>query len=70
MFFDMGHDQMKIGLFSKNISDSKPNEYIHIPTQMFPYIANDLHASKLDKYNIELETLKLINMTGKGSFIF
>ena len=61
---------MKIGLFSKDITDCKPTEYIYIPTQLYSHIANDLRSSKLTKYNIELETLKILNMTSKGSFVF
>ena len=34
LFFDMGHDTIKCGIFSKNIN--KPYDYFMIPTQLYP----------------------------------
>ena len=32
MLFDLGHDMTKIGVFTKDIAESKPTEYVMIPT--------------------------------------
>ena len=63
LFFDMGHDMIKIGNFHKNIM--KPYDYIMIPTQLFPYMQEDLWNSNFHKTSIEIETLKILNSPDK-----
>ena len=52
IFFDMGHNSIKVANYSKNLN--KPFDYFKIPTQLFPWMVEDLHASALNKQNIEL----------------
>ena len=59
LFFDMGHDTIKIGNFHKNIV--KPYDYLMIPTQLFPHMQEELWTSNFHKTSIEIETLKLLN---------
>ena len=55
----MGHDTIKVGNFRKNINH--PFEYFLIPTQLYPYMENDLCITQFHKSNIELCTYKLLN---------
>jgi hypothetical protein len=59
LFFDMGHDTIKVGNFTKNIN--KPFEYFAIPTQLYEYIETDLGRTSFLKDNIDLCTYKLLN---------
>ena len=59
LFFDMGHDSIKCGSFSKNIN--KPYDYFMIPTQLYPKMKDELDHSNLHKNHIEIETLKILN---------
>lgn len=48
----MGHNSIKVANYSKNLN--KPFDYFKIPTQLFPWMVEDLHASALNKQNIDL----------------
>ena len=40
LLFDLGHDSIKAGLFSKNIDSNY--EYIVLPSELFPIMVDEL----------------------------
>ena len=59
IFFDMGHDQTKVGIYDKKITSKF--EYFMLPTQLWPEIQDDLNMSTLCKDHIDFATLKQLN---------
>ena len=52
IFFDMGHNSIKIANYTKNLN--KQFDYFKIPTQLYQWMEQDLHASVLNKSNIDM----------------